>query len=102
MNSKTNVENHLREIRRMEIAILMLQRDIAISSPRILQGVFGYCDQTVGTLSSLTHVELLQLNDTQNNLPILTLRSKNEGFKRLLASLPSSVLSDLELDRATA
>ncbi|MCI2286048.1 hypothetical protein L3081_24815 [Colwellia sp. MSW7] len=74
-----------------------------MSSPRILKGVFGYSDKTVETLSSITHTELLQLNDTPNNLPILTIRSKNDGFKRLLDSLPSSsLLSDLELDRVTA
>ena len=88
----------------MEISILMLQRDIAISAPRILQGIFGYNEQMVETLKSITHIELLQLSDTPNNLPILTLRSKNDGLKRLLESLPSSstLLSDLELDRVTS
>ena len=102
MNSAVDIEKSLKELRRMEIAILMLKRDIALSSPRILKGVFGYCDKTVSTLCSITHNELLQLNEAQNNLPILTLRSKNDGLKRLLKSLPSPLLSDLELDRVTA
>jgi hypothetical protein len=92
-------ENCLKELRQMEIAILMRMRDMAISSPRILKGVFGYCDETVKTLSNITNTQLLQLNDTENNLPILTLRSKNEGIKRLIESLPSSPLASLELDR---
>ena len=95
-------ENCLKELRQLEIAILMLMRDMAISSPRVLKGVFGYCDETVNTLSNITRLQMSQLNNAENNLPILTLRSKNEGIKRLIESLPSSSLASLELDRMAA